>query len=507
MFYIFQIAFLKKHAFKQHILDTFVILLINNMKRSIAILFAALFFLKASAQSYKIILHAVNYKSGIAYLGFYMGKDLDAEDSATVNSYGTAVFTGKKRLPGGIYSIVFPGRNKTLDFLVDTEQVMTIKADTSDLINKVTVTGSKADPAFFRYQRFISEKGKELNKTRAAYVHATNAADSASYEAQYNKLFKDLDTYRDSVIDHHPTTMMATLLNAMKEPTPPAKKPITRADSIANFYNYKAHYWDGITFMDERVIRTPFFLPKLERYYEQVVPQNADSIIAESDYQMLLARSCPEMYKFLLNWLTDEYINPKYMGLDAVYVHLFNTYHSKGLSPWLSQKQQDIISKRAYMLMSNLIGESAADLHLLDTAGHATSLYDVNADYTLVCFWDPSCSHCQVLVPEIDSIYNASWKQHGVKVFAVLTEDHVPEWKKYIHTHHLDDWANGYETKEMEDADYAAQRPGYKQLYDVTLTPTLYLLDKDKHIIAKKLTWEQLDDFLKVKWNAKQSTN
>ena len=44
-----------------------------------------------------------------------------------------------------------------------------------------------------------------------------------------------------------------------------------------------------------------------------------------------------------------------------------------------------------------------------------------------------------------------------------------------------------------------AKQPSYKQLFDVTQTPTLYLLDKDKKIIAKKLTMEQLDDLLDVK--------
>jgi protein-disulfide isomerase len=477
------------------------------MKRFIAILLTVFFFFRAEAQTYKITLHAVNYKSGIAYLAYYMGKDLDAEDSAAININGVAVFTGKKRLPGGIYAIVFPGKTKALDFLIDTEQVLTVKADTTDLVNKVSLTGSKANPAFFRYQKFISEKGKQLNNERAAYTKAATAADSTLYENKYNILFKELNNYRDSIIKNQPNSMMATLLNAMKEPQPPFKKPVTHEDSVINFNYYKAHYWDGITFMDERIIRTPFFLPKLERYYRQVVVQNADSIIEESDYELLLARSCPEMYKFLLNWLTDEYINPKYMGQDAVFVHLFNNYHSKGLSPWLTDKQEQIISRTAYMKMSNLIGEQAANLTMLDTANKPTALYDLNADYTLICFWDPSCGHCQKLVPEIDSVYNASWKQHNVKVFAVLTEDHVPEWKKYIHEHHLDDWTNAYETKEMEDADYAAQRPGYKQLYDVTLTPTLFLLDKDKHIIAKQLTWQQIDDFLHVKWNAKTATN
>jgi hypothetical protein len=477
------------------------------MKRSIALLLTIFLFVGAQAQEFKITLHSVNYKSGIAYLAYYMGKDLDAEDSAVINSAGVAVFTGKRRLPGGIYSIVFPGKNKAVDFLIDTERVLTIKADTSDLINKVTVTGSKVNPAFFRYQKFIAEKGKQLNSERKAYMQATTSEDSAFHESKYNVLFKQLDDYRDSVIKNQPNSMMAVLLNAMKEPTPITKKPITHADSVISFNYYKAHYWDGITFMDERVIRTPFFLPKLERYYREIIEQNPDTIIQTSDYQMLLARNSQEMYKFLLNWLTDEYINPKYMGEDAVFVHLYNNYHSKGLSPWLTQKQDSIISRRALMLMSNLIGEPAADLHMLDTAGKATALYDVNADYTLICFWDPSCGHCQKIIPQIDSIYNASWKKHNLKVFAVLTEDHVPEWKKYIHDHDLDDWVNAYITKEMEEADYAAQRPGFRQLYDVSITPTLFLLDKEKHIIAKKLTWEQIDDFLHVKWAKTTAAN
>ena len=52
----------------------------------------------------------------------------------------------------------------------------------------------------------------------------------------------------------------------------------------------------------------------------------------------------------------------------------------------------------------------------------------------------------------------------------------------------------------MAQAETVAQKPGYKQLYDITQTPTLYLLDKDKHIIAKKLNWLQLNELLQVKW-------
>ncbi|MBS1755636.1 MAG: redoxin domain-containing protein, partial [Bacteroidetes bacterium] len=265
---------------------------------------------------------------------------------------------------------------------------------------------------------------------------------------------------------------------------------------------YKSHYWDGITFMDERIIRTPFFLPKLENYYRNIIPQDADSIIKDIDYKLLLARSAPEMFKFLLNWFTDEYINPKYMGQDAVFVHLFEKYHSQGISNWLTAKQLDIITRRAYMQMANLIGEKAADLEMLNTSDKPVSLYNVEADYTVLVFWDPTCGHCKIELPKIDSVYRASWKKNNVKIFAILTENQKAEWLKYIQEHNLEDWTNVYETKEMEAAKAAAGQPGFRQLYDVTMTPTLFLLDKDKRIIVKKLNWEQLNDFLQTKFAA-----
>lgn len=463
--------------------------------------------LQVTAQSFKVTLNAPQYKSGIAYLTYHMGKNLNVEDSAAVSAKGIAIFQGKRKLPGGIYSVVLPGKSKLVDFFIDKEQVISVQIDTSDLLNKTLVTGSKENIPFVQYQKYMAVKGKEWEKERTAYSQSTTKQDSALHEANYNRLNKELNDYRENVIKTQPQSMLAAVLSAMKEPQLRNTSPKTHEDSLANYYYYKAHYWDGITFMDERIIRSPFFLPKFERYYRDIIVQHPDSIIKESDYQLLLARSCPEMYKFMLNWLTDEYINPKYMGQDAIFVHLFEKYHSKGLTSWLNEKQMETISRRAYMLMANLIGAKAADLNMLDTAGKETPLYKVDADFTVVCFWDPNCGHCKEEIPRLDSIYNASWKNMGVKIYSVLTadskEDAKKAWMDYIREHHIEDWINVYPTKEMEEADVAAQKPSFRQLYDVTMTPTLFLLDKDKNIIAKKLTWQQLDELLHVKLKTK----
>ena len=187
------------------------------------------------------------------------------------------------------------------------------------------------------------------------------------------------------------------------------------------------------------------------------------------------------------------------MGQDAVFVHLFEHYHSKGITSWLNEKQLNAISNRAYMLMSNLIGEKAADLDMVDSTGKPIPLYSVNAEYTVVCFWDPTCSHCHEEVPKLDSFYKAKWKQEGVKIYGVLSENENTKWVQFIKDNHLTDWIHVYQTEETKKAISDAQKPGYKQLYDVTQTPTLYLLDKEKRIIAKKLTPQQMDELLQTK--------
>lgn len=469
----------------------------------------ALFIAVSSAsfsQGYKVTLHTPNYTSGITYLTYYYGKNINIEDSTVINSKGVAVFQKKEKLLPGVYSIVFPGKNKMFDFLVDKEQVIDIKADTSDLINKTSVTGSKENALFQEYQKFVASKGSGLQKELIAFKTSKNKEDSSLHERSYNKLNKELNDYREKIMKGHPESMLASLLMSMKEPKILNSNPATRQDSLENYNYYKKHYWDGITFMDDRIIRTPFFLPKVEKYFREIISPAPDSIIKESDYLLLLARSAPEMYKFLLNWLTDEYINPKYMGQDAVFVHLFEKYHSKGVSSWLNEKQMTVISNRAYMLMSNLIGEQAANLDMADSAGVTVPLYSVDAPYVIVCFWDPTCSHCREEVPKIDSIYNAKWEKEGVKIYAVLTESkEFPKWREFINKNNLQSWINVYQTEAEKKSAEDAKKPSYKQLYDVTQTPTLYLLDKDKRIVAKKLTWQQLDDVLQMKINNKQS--
>ena len=235
----------------------------SSIQQSMKIFFSAAIFLTVSsasmAQGYKVTLQTPNYNSGIAYLTYYYGKNINIEDSAVVNNKGVAVFQKKEKLQPGVYSIVFPGKNKMFDFLVDKEQAISIKGDTSDLNNKTTVTGSKENILFHQYQKFVAAKGSLLQKELNAFKASKNRTDSLLHEKNYNQLNEELNDYRDKIINEHPESMLASLLSSMRQPKILNPKPVTHEDSLNNYLYYKKHYWDGITFMDDRIIRTPFF--------------------------------------------------------------------------------------------------------------------------------------------------------------------------------------------------------------------------------------------------------
>jgi thiol-disulfide isomerase/thioredoxin len=455
-------------------------------------------------QGHNIKLTLKPYKNSLIYLAYYYGKLKAVADSTTLDDNSKGAFAGKEKLPGGIYLVVSPRKEILFEVLLDSQQHFSISADTLDIVHTLTFTGSPDNKTFQDYTELASKNGRAITDLQKDY--AASKKDSTVIIDKVKKLNQEVQDYRDDVEKKSPTSLLATIFVTMKEPViPPAdKQPGGKYDTAFAYRYFKSHYWDGVSFTDERIVRTPVFEPKLEKYFRDLVPHIADSINKEVDWMLLYSRVSPELFKYLLVHFVQKYVNPEYMGEDAVFVHLFNKFINTGQAEFFTEKYRKFLNDRAYSMMANLIGEPAADLVMVDSLNKPTPLYGVNANFVVVCFWDPTCSHCKEEVPKLDSIYNAKWKAEGVKIYGVMVDGGKENWEKFIQEHHLD-WINVYETKKQHDAVEAAGKPGYKQLYDVYQTPTLFLLDKDKRIIAKHLSYLQFDKLITLKLNKTKS--
>ena len=481
----------------------------NTMKKPIVavILLITTTHLLAQNTGYRIGITLKPYKNQFVYLGYYYGKIKALADSAMLDANSNGVFKGKDKLPGGIYFVVSPRKEILFEILLDKQQNFSISADTAGLPASVRFTNSADNNLFKSYSNFAAVNGKATSGYMAALAAAKTRADSSRITDILKSLGLKLQNYRDSVAAKNPGSMLTALFKALKEPVvpPAAKQPGGKYDTLYSFNYFKSHFWDGISFTDARLIRTPIFELKLDKYYRDLVVPAPDSLIKEVD--LMLGKSAPnkDMYKYLLTYFVQQYISPQYMGQDAVFVHLFEKYiNNNPQVDWFTEKYKKYMYERAYSLMANLIGSPAQNLDLVDTADHPMPLYSLKSDFVVICFWDPTCSHCKEVVPKLDSIYQSKWKKEGVQVYGVMVDGGKPAWLNYIRENNLKDWIHVYETTEQRDAGYAAGKPNYRQLYDVYQTPILYLLDREKRIVAKKLTYDQIDEVLNVKLKTKQ---
>lgn len=455
---------------------------------------------------YEIRVTLKPFKNEYIYLGYYSGKQYPVVDSVKLNDKSEGVFKGNTPLGGGIYLVVYPSRTKYFEMLIDKQQHFSVVADTSDIVFGKKFMNSPDNVLFDNYQRYMNTKGHSIDSANKGLQAAVTAKDSARWSQRLQTVNKEISQHRHQLITQNPDNILSALLHLMEEPQiPPAEKqPGGKYDSTFAYHYFKNHYWDGINFWDERISRTPasLFEDRLDKYFNTLVYPSADSVNREIDWMLGYASVNKEMTRFLLVKFATRYLNMKYMWEDAVFLHLFEKYFAQNQQyDWLTEQGRKIITERAYSLMANILGNPAENITLPDTAGAMKTLYGDTSRFTVVCFWDPTCGHCKELLPVLDSIYQAKWKANGVKIFAVAkeTDGSKKDWLEFIRKGHISEWTHVYYSKEDEKKRIDSNIPGYSQLYDVQTFPTVYLLDKDKRIVAKKLTWQQTDDIIDLK--------
>jgi len=452
----------------------------------------------AVSQGHSIQISLKPYQNTKIYIGTNYGNSRVLADSAILNDKSEGVFASSKKLTPGIYFVVSPKYAILFDFLVDENQNFKIIADTTNL-TEVTIIGSKENDIFKNYSKSMNDIGTQLTEIEKAFKSATNANDSTTLVNKYNDKKKELNDNRQAIMKGQPNTMTAYLLNVMQRPDVPAIPIVNgKADSTYPFYYVKNHFWDNVVFNDNRLVRTPFFESKLDDYFKNYVSREPDSIIEEVQYMLTVAKTGNEIYPFLLFKFTNKYITPEFMGQDKVFLHIYQNFFAKGDTTLLNEASKKSITERAYSMMANQLGLAAPPLVINDITDKKISLYDIVSPYTFVAFWDPTCSHCKVEIPRVDSFYKAIWSKLNVKVLSVnINFKELTAWKTFIKENKLAGWMHAYQTEADLNKEIQQGKPTtIRQLYDVFKTPTFYLLDANKKIIAKNLSIEQFNDFL-----------
>ena len=445
---------------------------------------------QALSDGFKITGHIAGLKDTTCVLAHYFGAtQYIPKDTARVDGAGNMVFEGKKSLPQGLFLVVVP-RKGYIQLLITDNQQFSFDTDTASIINAMKISGSKENELFYAYQQKLSKFSEEAQAITMQKKIRNDAASSALANKQLNDLQKQANEYRAQFLTDNPNTFAAKLFKASAEPeVPPAPKAANgRPDSIWIFNYYKDHFWDGFDFSDERFVRTPFLQSKIERYIKELTVQVPDSLIKEADFVVnkAIAGKNSDIKYYTIYYITSQYEQPKVMGTEGLFVHMFEKYYKTGIMTVSDSSTLKAIGERVAAIKPNLVGKTMVAPIVSDSLRRPINLSAIKADYTVVFFYSPTCGHCRESAPKLKKLID-NYKGKGVEVLAIAIDQSPEEWKKFIKEFKLGNAINGY--------DYA-HKNDFRNQFDVFTTPTVNVLDKNKKILAHKLPAEQIEDFI-----------
>lgn len=471
---------IKKMKYYNFLRIAFIVLLINTIT-----------FASYAQAGYQITFNIQGISDSLILLANYSGDKQFVVDTAYLDKNNKYVFSGSPELLPGMYFIAGQNKSRLFDFLVSDSQTFTISGVNNQYPQSLKVKRSKENELFFSYIMFLNRKQAERTDLLKLTKNITPESDSAKMiENQINLLNDEVQRYINGLINNNTGTFMGTFLKAMQEPEIP-QIPILengRPDSTFTFRYFKAHFWDNIDLSDDRLIRTPFLHGKVEQYLTKLTSPLPDSLIRAVDEIMLRTGNNFETFKYLMWYLTIKYESSEIMGYDAIFVHLVDTYYHDPRMSWMNKTVKENLTNKANKLKNILIGKAAPAMILLDTLQQPVSLYNIDADYTLIYFWDPDCSHCKKETPLLLDFYQKEKETFNLEVYAVCMDTSWSDMKKYIQKN---------KTTWINVNGFYSMTPDFRELYDVHSSPVMFLLDRKKTIIAKRLLTTQMEEFIR----------
>ena len=270
-------------------------------------------------------------------------------------------------------------------------------------------------------------------------------------------------------------------LHFIKANRPYIPKKYENVKTYAN--NLKTHYFDNIDFNNKTLQSSNFFQQRMLNYIFGISSESKDQIAnykTNIDVFCNAIKTLPAAVKRIL--LVDLWQEMVDLKLEPV-----ANYISKSYLLDVAKLLKDNKLAEALTLYANVsIGRKAPDFSFVDKDRTPKKLSELSgAENYIIVFWNSTCSNCLDDIPQLHK-YVKSRVKNKIKVIAIGLEDDDKLWKEqiknypeFIHVLGLEKWDN-----KLGD------------IYNVTETPTYFVLDKNKHIIDKPEDFEDLKDFL-----------
>jgi len=439
-----------------------------------------------------------SWKDTTVYLGSWIGETNVVKDTAFVKQ-GAFHFDGKKALPQGVYYLIL-AKTKLFEFVIGDDQFFSLETNASgylkidEYVTNMVVKGDVDNQLYFEDIAFNIEQNKTAMPLLKILKDSTQKEDQKKEaRAAFSKINEKVMKHQKDIFEKHPTTMTARLLKAVQPiviPDPP-KKPDGTIDSTFQLRYYRQHFFDNFDLADDALLHLPktLYQEKVKEYLTKLFIPQPDSITKAINGIVSKAKKNKETYKYAVWFCMYTYQQPEIMGLDEVFVNLYDKYFATGeMDFWADVRFKQNLKEYADKVRSSMIGRPGANLTMQDANFQPRSMYDIKAKYTILFIFKPECGHCREETPKLVDFYTKNKAKYDLEVFAVATDTSMKLMRDFIK-----EFKTPWITVDGPRS-YSTQH--FMTLYHADTTPTIYVLDDKKIIIAKRIPVNQLGDFL-----------
>ena len=256
------------------------------------------------------------------------------------------------------------------------------------------------------------------------------------------------------------------------------------------------HYWDQFTFNDTSLIsKTEVTEQGFVDYIHilNYIPFNH----ARRSIRIMLykARENPTMFAYIGSLFQKYYYdaNSPFRN-EELYIPALESLLSSRLLPEADYERYDF---QIDMIHKNRVGTKSTDFVYTLPNGSWKRMHALKSDYLILFFNTPNCKICDEVRSEIENsetlnevFYRNSFSRNMLSVLSVYPEDDIESWRATLPEMPQKNWIHVFDKNRIITR---------KRVYDIKAIPTIYLLNRNKKILLKDTSVEEIETYFMTK--------
>jgi len=426
-----------------------------------------------------------NAEEGQVLLASFYGDRFSVLDSIDTRS-GFFYFVLPEDTPPGIFRIIYADRvdsirnqNRFVEFIFNRENIE-IFVVSSELGPAPIFENSTENLVYSGFMEFELGYETQLMSLYRQLNPIQGGVDDDAV-ARYMRIQRDRISYMDSITQLYPDLYAVRLINAFRAPLIPGD--ITHSQRIDTL---KECFFDLAPIDDPALLYAPVYSFKLidylSLYQKNTLTENEqeEAYMEAVDWIMLNVSREEHLRNFVVEYLMEGF---ELLQMEGVQMHLADHY----LDETCESDVVELVLSRMEGYKRMTPGKQAPDLIMRDVKGENFQLSELGHSYVLVLFWSSTCEGCRELLPDLYEWY-LSENIYDLEVVAISIDTSVRNFE-YLYKQLEPSWITvhdplGWNGKVSSD-------------YHIYATPSLFLLDSKRTILARPSSFRQFQRSIK----------